>query len=222
MISPEFSAALALLFKRLARCKLVSTPALCVLGFLLLVVSVLASDTRFFQTPSNAYGATNFYTIVPAVGDRVAVVRTIEVTTDLAAARVTIFTNGAPVPFPYAVTSSNIQVEATGTNGLAAGDNVLIATGNSGSGSDYYYRVRLVTVSTTNLLYTPTISGTLAAGSVLYRVGTNAFYYGMTNGATSPRNSFVAVGQRGQPMLIDVNAGAAGSITAAGEQIGEK
>ena len=202
--------------------KLVTPPLLCILALMTLVVSVWASDTRFFQTPSNAYGATNFYTIVPAVGDRVSVVRTIEVTTDLTAARVTIFTNGAPVYFPFAVASSNIQVSTTGTNGLAAGDNVLIATGNSANNTDFYYRVRLVTVGTTNLLYTPTISGTLAAGSALYRVGTNAFYYGMTNGATSPRNSFVAVGQRGQPMLIDVNAGAAGSITAAGEQIADK
>lgn len=186
---------------------------------LLALVRVWATDTKFFASPSNAYGATNFYTIVPAVGGKVAVVRTLEVTTDLTAARVTVYTNGNQVVFPYSVSSSNIQVEATGTNGLAAGDNVLIQVGNSASDSDYYYRVRIVTVSTTNLLYTPTISGTLAAGSKLWRLGTNTFFYGMTNGATSPRNSFIAVSQRGQPMVIDVNAGAAGSINATGEHI---
>lgn len=178
-----------------------------------------ATNTRFFAAPSNAYGATNFYVIVPAVGDRIPVVRSLEVTTDLTAARVGIFTNGARVDFPYAVASSNIQVSASGTNGLAAGDNVIIHAGNTPS--DTYYRVRLVTVSTTNLLYTPTISATLPAGSALYRVGTNTWLYGVTNGATSPRNSFIAVGERGKPLLIDVNAGAAGSINAIGEYISD-
>lgn len=185
----------------------------------LVSLPVLGTDTAFFAAGSNAYGATNFYTIVPAVGDKVAIVRTLEVTTDLTAARVTTFTNGPAAVFPYSVSSSNIQVEASGTNGLAAGDNVLIHLGNAGpnGGGDRYYRVRVVTVTTTNVLYTPTITETLPAGSRMYRVGTNTFFYGMTNGLTSPKNSFVAIGQRGQPMLIDVNAAAAGSINATGE-----
>jgi len=185
----------------------------------LFVVTVVqaATNTKFFAAPSNAYGATNFYVIVPAVGDRIAVVRSLEVTTDLTAARVGIFTNGARVEIPYAVASSNIQVGSTGTNGFTAGDNILIHAGNTPN--DRYYRVRLVTVATTNLLYTPTISATIPAGSGLYRVSTNTWLYGVTNGATSPRNSFIAVGEKGAPLLIDVNAGSAGSINAIGEYI---
>lgn len=188
----------------------------------MLVLSIVtvvkaANNTKFFAAPSNAYGATNFYVIVPAVGACIAVVRSLEVTTDLTAARVGIFTNGARVEIPYAVASSNIQVGSTGTNGLAAGDNILIHAGNTPN--DRYYRVRLVTVATTNLLYTPTISATIPAGSGLYRVSTNTWLYGVTNGATSPRNSFIAVGEKGAPLLIDVNASAAGSINAIGEYI---
>lgn len=177
-------------------------------------------DTRFFAAPTRLYGATNAYCIVPAVGDRVAVVRTLEVLTDLSGARVGVFTNGPQVSIPYDVTSSNIQVSASGTNGLAAGDNILLHIGNTPN--DRYERVRLVTVSTTNLLYTPTITGTITAGSYLYRVSTNTWFYGVTNGATSLRDSFVAVGQRGQPMLIDVNLSAAGSLNAVGEFRAEK
>lgn len=190
--------------------------AVAVLGCLLAPPAVQAqfNDTKFFAAPTRAFGATNNYVIVPAVGDRVAVVRTLECVTDLTAARVGVFTNGARVDIPYEVTSSNIQVSASGTNGIAAGDNLLIHIGNTPN--DYYHRVRAVTISTTNILYTPTISQTITAGSALYRVSTNTFHYGMTNGLTSPRNSFVAVGQRGQPMLIDLNTGAAGALNAVG------
>lgn len=196
--------------------------AVAVLGVLMAPVVAQAqfNDTKFFAAPTRAFGATNNYVIVPAVGDRVAVVRTLECVTDLTAARVGVFTNGARVDVPYDVTSSNIQVSASGTNGIAAGDNLLIHIGNTPN--DYYHRVRAVTISTTNILYTPTISQTITAGSALYRVGTNTFYYGMTNGLTSPRNSFVAVGQRGQPMLIDLNTGAAGALNAVGTFESEK
>lgn len=195
---------------------------LAVVALLGVCLAAWATDTKFFAAGSRLYGATNAYVIVPASGDRVALVRTLEAVSDLTASRIAVFTNGPVVVLPLAVSSSNIQVEATGTNGLAAGDNILIQTGNSASDSDLYDRVRVVTVTTTNILYTPTISRTLPAGSFLYRVGTNIFYTGITNGATSPRNSFIAVGQRGQPMLIDMNIGAAGSLNAAGEYIQEK
>lgn len=188
-----------------------------------LALPAKAGDTRFFVAPSQAFGATNNYCIVPAVGDRVAVVRSLECTTDLTAARVTVFSNGPLARVVYDVGSSNIQVEAGatgGTNGLAAGDNILIHAGNNPT--DWYARVRVVTVGTTNILYTPTLSATIPSGSYFYRVSTNHFFYGMTNGLTSPRNSFVAVSQRGQPMLIDLNTGSAGSLNAIGEYIAEK
>jgi len=200
---------------------------------LLTLVAVLAlspsagadgiQDTRYFTSGSRLFGATNAYCIVPAVGGKAAIVRALEVLNDLAPGRVVVFTNGPRANIPYDVGSSNIQVAAGatgGTNGLAAGDNILIHAGNTPD--DWYARVRVVTVATTNVLYTPTLSVTIPAGSSFYRVSTNLIYTGITNGATSVRNSFLAVGQRGQPMLIDTTIGAAGSLNAAGEFSGEQ
>lgn len=179
------------------------------------------TDTKYWSAPSRAIGATNFYVIVPAMGDRVAIVRTLEVTTDLTAARVTTYTNGNQVEIPYAISSTgtNIQVASTGTNGLAAGEKVVIHTGNTPN--DIYYLASLHSVGTTNLALSGA-AGAIAAGARLWRIGTNTFFYGMTNGATSPRNSFVAVGERGRPLVITVNAGAAGSLNAVGDFSADK
>lgn len=178
------------------------------------------NDTRYFATPTRLFGATNAFTIIPAVGDKVAVIRGIEVVNDLAPGRVVVYTNGPRVEIPYDVTSSNIQVAASGTNGLALSDVILLHIGNTPN--DRYERVRVVSATTTNILYTPTITGTITAGSSLYKVSTNIVYTGMTNGATSARNSFLGVGQRGQPTLIDTIIGAAGSLCANGEYSGER
>ncbi len=197
---------------------------------LLALVAVLAlsptagaqgiGDTRYFASPTRLFGATNAYTIVPAVGDKVAIVRTLEVVNDLAPGRIAIWTNGPQVVIPYDVASSNIQVASSGTNGIALGSTLLIHIGNTPN--DRYYRARAVSATTTNILITPSLTETIPAGSFLYVCSTNTTFTGVTNGATSLRNSFIAVGQRGQPMLIDTTIGAAGSLNAAGEYNGER
>jgi hypothetical protein len=178
-----------------------------------------ANNTRVFAKGSQALGTTNFYAIVPAVGDRIAVVKTVEVLTDLGNTRVTFYTNGPTVDIPYAVSSTNIQVASSGTNGFVVGDKIVVQDGNTPN--DRYFLLSLHAVGTTNLTFTPAISTTLAAGSRLWRIGTNTFAYGITNGATSPRNSFVGVGEKGQPLVVTVGATSAGSINVAGEYIAE-
>lgn len=180
-----------------------------------------ATDTKYWSAPSRALGTTNFYVIVPATGDRVAIVRTLEVTTDMTAARVTTYTNGNQVEIPYDIsaTQTNIQVSSSGTNGLAAGEKVVIHTGNTPN--DIYYLASLHAVGTTNLTLSGA-AGAIAAGARLWRIGTNTFFYGMTNGATSPRNSYVATGERGRPLVITVNATSAGSLNALGDFSADK
>jgi len=184
---------------------------------LLPVITVVqaATNTRFFAAPNNALGTTNFYCIVPAVGDRIAVVRTVEVLTDLGNARVTFYTNGASVDIPYGMVAglTNVQVAQSGTNGLVTGDKVVIQTGNTPNDAYVLASVHLIG---TNLTFLTSNTVSIAAGSRLWRIGTNTWAYGITNGATSPRNSFVAVGEKGRPLVVTVGATSAGSINVGG------
>ncbi len=164
-----------------------------------------ATNSRVFAVGGRTFGTTNGWAVVPAVGGKVAVVKLLSVSTDQSPGRIVVYSNGPPAVtlYDHAITVSNIQVSATGTNGLAAGDVLLAHIGNTPT--DKYERLRVVSVSTTNILIAVTSSVPMTAGTRLYRLGTNQVITGVTNGATSLHNAaFITASEIGQPLLIDI------------------
>lgn len=179
-------------------------------------------DPKFFAVGNNAWGATNQYAIVPPVGGKYAVVRTLAVQNDLAPGRIAIYTNGMPAMLDYDAGAglTNYQVRAGtgvyGTNGFAPSDQVLIH--NQGA-TPPVWRARVAAVGTTNITVFPATAppwSSVPAGTMIYRTGTNQVLVGITNGATSIYNGFVTVGQLQQPLLIDMITSAAGGVNCVG------
>lgn len=178
------------------------------------------SDPRGFAVGNTAWGATNAWTIVPEVGGKQAFVLNLEVSTDNAPGRLTIYTNGMRVVSPQPVLGgTNVQLTTgatagVGTNGFAAGDTVII---RGETGSDVMYQRAMVhAVGTTNISLKQTLTA-LGANASIWRCGTNQVITAVTNGATSLRaGQFVTVGRRGEPMLIDLIGTAAVFINGAG------
>lgn len=194
---------------RMMRCWCAVVFAISMLG-----ATARATDEFFFAPMPVAWGATNSHVIVPPIGSKVAVVRSIQVVSDLYDSRLTFFTNAAPGIVYADSTGTNIHLlagtESGGTNGFVAGNIVIICHGGGGGVNDTYERALVHAVGTTNVSLTTALGRTATAGSLFYRCGTNQVLKGYTN--TTTLNSFIAVGQRGQPMLIDASGTAAVNI----------
>ena len=150
--------------------KVLAAVSLALLALGLGTLTVRATNGKAFAVGNRAFGTTNGYAIVPYFGDRVAVVQTLSVTCDQAPGRIVVYSNGPPaiVVGDHALTVSNIMVlpgSPGGTNGLAAGDQLLLQTGVTPN--DFYDRLRVVSVSTTNILIAVTSSVPITAGSKL-------------------------------------------------------
>lgn len=161
----------------------------------------------YFAVGSQAWGGTNSWVVVPGVGSKSAILRTLEVSTDNAPGRVVVFTNGYEVTSANPILSgTNIQVTSGssqgGTNGFAAMDAIII---EGWSGTDKISMLAQVhSVGTTNISTRQSITN-LAAGARIFRVGTNQVFTAVTNGATSLRSGgIITVGQKGQPMAIHI------------------
>lgn len=199
-----------------------------VVGSLSLLVGPLVTESPaqtlpdYFAPACQAWGTTNAWVIIPPCPSRTPILRSVQVTSDLYDSRLTIFSNSLPAIALYDSTGTNIAVQSStvagegGTNGFATGDIVIICHGSGASVNDSYERARVHAVTTTNIAITTTLARTLTAGSLVYRVGTNAFLKGYTNSSTTTLNSFIASGQRGQPLLIDASGTSAVSINLMG------
>ncbi len=204
---------------RLGWCAVLVTAAVVFCSFLFSPPKAHATDSRVFAGSSTAWGATNAWFVIPAVGDKVPVVKYLQVASDLTAARITFFSNSAPA-IAYADSSgTNIQVTSGtgygGTNGFAAGDIIVVRHGNTPT--DTYERLRVHAVSTTNITVTTSLGATIAAGEPFWRQGTNAVICGCTNSATGLLGTFIQAGiARGQPVLVDINGSSTAIINAIG------
>ena len=184
--------------------------------------AVAGTSDRVFGVSSVAFGATNAHVIVPQVGNKVALVRTLLANSDLFTARVTFYTNGPPVVVQGVDSGkTNFMVAsgtaAGGTNGFALADNIIVANGTMPN--DQNVRARVAAVTTTNIQIFPLTAPAFsidAGSAVLYRVGTNTVLTGVTNLTTSLQSAYIAVGQLGQPFLIGIDGTASCIINSVG------
>lgn len=141
------------------------------------------------------------------------VVEYINASSDLVLAAVTNYTCTTQQSVNY--TNSTVYIPITSTNGFASGDYVVIRHQLT---DNYEKRVLTTPVNSTNIVLTVAPIETTVPGDIVYRyqglgsafIAFNAAGTNISINSTRP----IFAGQRGKPMLIEVNATTRGSVNA--------
>lgn len=191
--------------------KLIST--LLVLAVVCLPAQLFAqSGLKSTATGGTDVGTTLCYAVISANGNNQSapVLTYLNATSDKAASVVQFYTAGTPVRADVASSTTNLVVASGDTNGFAANDVVIIRH----LATDTYER-RILTPNTTatNLNLTVAPTTTVAVGDLIYKA-TAAGSIPVGNATKELVGPGIYAGQRGKPLLLEVDGTSACQINA--------
>lgn len=173
--------------------------------------------------PQNGFGvgSTNFnvnpsWAIIPArsANGGAPAVNFIAAGSDLAGAVVSFYKVTAQTVARYS-TNVTVTLSVDRTNGFASGTVIIIQH----LANDSYEKKILTTMTaSTNLITTVAPAGTVSPGDIIYAVSTSSapsIAWGATTNTISAAAPIV-VGQRGKPLLVEINSTSAGQLRAVG------
>lgn len=179
------------------------------LGAVLLALSLpaLALDdpTTGFGVGTTNAGTTLSWAIVSArsANNGTPAVTFLNMGSGTAAATTTFWKCTSQTTARYA-TNSTVTLSVTQTNGFASGDNIIIRHMTD----DSYEKRTLTTMTTaTNLVTTVAPLTAVVPGDLIYKVVSAGTIIGGAAATNSTTGTPIWVGQKGKPLMVDINAG---------------
>ena len=165
-----------------------------------------------FSTGTTNRGTTLSYAIVSGNAENggVPVVQYINAGSDLATAKLQFYRVDAQTTATF--TNSTVTLPVVATNNIADGGVIIIR-----HTTDDSYEKRILTTSTgaTNLVVTVAPLGTVVPNDIIYHVTTTRaglINWGATTNSLGPSSGAIYVGQKGMPLLLEINATTAGEV----------
>lgn len=181
------------------------------LGFLALLLAAAFNTNAALPDPQSGFGlgTTNpatalSYVVVPArsANNGAPAVTFLNAGSAAATAKVQFYQNTTLVSAKYA-TNATVLLHVERTNGFASGDVIIIR-----HKADETYEKRILTTMTTATNLTTTVApvGAVVPGDIIYRAqaaGAGSIQWGAITNSLS--GSYIYVGQKGQPLLAEIN-----------------